>query len=195
MIGKDTSIKLAVAMGIFVLAVVLIDVALFVAWALRKEKVDAGLAKPLFARTWSLVDVWAIGQLAIAVTLGLSIAVMIVVMLATGSIPFGSSKSASGPTLLILVVGLIVQNLMLGGLPLLNIRKRYGIELSSIGIKLLPNRHDLKIGIAAGFALLVASIFVEMGLVGTLNLVIGPAQTAKLAKLTEILTVDSLMKD
>ncbi len=194
MIDKELSGVIAIALLIVAFLVILIDVAIFIAWAFRKEAVDSGQAEPLFARTWSLVDVWFIGQAAIAITLIVTFTVMIGALLITGTIPFASSKSSSGATLVVLGVGLVVQNLMLGGLPLLNISKRYGVKLRDIGIRLLPTRRDLIIGIAAGTVLLVGSMLFEYGLAGLLNLAIGPAQTAKLTKLTENLTVDSMLK-
>ncbi len=182
--------------------VAIIDVCLLIAWALRKSQVDAGLAPPIFAPRWSLVDVWLVGQVVLVVTqimVPIGLAAVLALIAAVTHFPVGPTMSAGEQpeafTLILIGAALIAQNALGIAIPAWLITWRYGMSLEQIGIRLLPTRRDLVLGVTGGAAVMLMSMVLEGVLQAGLNLTIGPAATHKLQELTKALTVNALMKN
>src|SRR5436309_2118011 len=95
--------------AIVLVLVVLIDAGLFIAWAFRKEDMDTGRKPPLFAPQWSLVDVWAGGQIISTLLFFSALAALVIQMGVSG----GFAKSADpGSMLPFLLVTLVAQNIL-----------------------------------------------------------------------------------
>jgi membrane protease YdiL (CAAX protease family) len=175
----------------------LVDVALFVAWAIRKDAVDAGLAPPLFARSWSLVDVWIAGQ----VIVGLLIACMILVgvlMAVVGAGPgkhgHGGAASATLP-LGFMLAALMVQNVLLVAVPAGFIMLKYATPLRRIGLTLRPRARDCVIGLTAGVVMLVLANGLEIGLNWIMHHFLPSATSHSLAEWSKGLSAEQMVPE
>jgi membrane protease YdiL (CAAX protease family) len=151
--------------GGLLLTTLLVDIGLFLAWVIRRDAELAGTRPPLFARQWSLVDVWIAGQFIAVFVIGLSMAAMI------GSILLGLLKT---PSLLALQAGrfdtgflwvvalsLFPQNALLVLVPAWFITRKYGVSLVQIGLSRFPRARDWGIGLAAGIGVMGLGLGME----------------------------------
>src|SRR5947209_19090147 len=94
---KDEGLGQLLGLMAVALIVLLIDLTLFIAWALRKDDVDAGRRPPVFARKWSLVDVWISGQIVVGLTLGAAIIALVIGFFIWGTKGVSLSDPTRGP--------------------------------------------------------------------------------------------------
>lgn len=186
-----------IAIGLVLLGIILIDLALFVAWAIRKDAADAGFRPPLFAPRWSLVDVWFGAQIVVVMLVVAMIPLGLIAILIWGPGSLLRAEDAlKGPAFLFLLgTGTIVQNIVLGLVPAGFIRWKYGQTLSSIGMSLLPRREDVKRGILHGLALFVLAGVVSFTLEMTVRTIWGAEILSHLKELNAKLTMESMLTD
>src|SRR5258708_30631791 len=137
----------AIILGIVILLVILIDAGLFIAWAFRKEDADAGRKPPLFSPQWSLVDVWAGGQIAFILLMIVSIGALIVTSPQLLVPHLGAKAGDPMSNLSFLLITLVAQNVLLFGIPTAFIIGKYRIPLSQIGLPPSPRANQIFTGI------------------------------------------------
>jgi len=193
-ISSDQAIQILIVLGALLLLVLLIDVILFVAWALRKDRVDAGLAPPLFAPRWSLVDVWIAGQVFVGLLVTVGIGAMIVVALVGEVIgkPVFSSGSSGIPLGLILVL-LLFQDALLVAIPLWFITRKYGATLRGIGLPPLPRRRDWLIGLSCGLLVLFVGLGIEMTLTWLIQQILPSSASKSLTEASRSVSIESML--
>ncbi len=148
------------ALALLILALVAaIDLGLFVAWAVRRDAVAAGRAKPLFAPAWSVVDVWVGGQvfvtLLMTIMLGVMVAIAVVMGLTGSSSLSDQDKLLRDVVLPALLPSMALQNGLFVAVPAVYITRKYRQSLASIGFRWRPTGKELRTGVVLGFLMLV----------------------------------------
>jgi len=145
--------------------ILLIDGALFFAWLLRKDEMDAGTKPPIFAPVWSLVDVWVAVQIILVAFLGLALVSLLACMnfgwLTTFDLTGIMDGSASDAGVLFVLGTVLVQNGVVLLVSWSFIHFRYRMALRQIGLPALPTRRQLFIGLSAGLVMVLASTVFE----------------------------------
>jgi len=175
---QDTSAILVVAVCL-VLGVVAADVAIGVLWLLRRDAAAAGLAPPLFRRTWSLVHVWFGAQATLLAIIALSLLGVSLLTLAPGySLSAGLSalEKSSVPMegVWLMAVATLGQCVAMAAVPVLVIRQGYGVRLSEIGLGRGVSKRHLMVGLLLGIAMLLVGVATEVGLDAALRAALGP---------------------
>lgn len=173
--GQTARGVLVIVVAILAVFVALVDTAMFVAWAWNKEDVDAGRRPPVFARRWSLADVWIAGQVIVLVLVGF-LGVASIVAFRNGA--FGPDGAISP---VFLGIALLVQNLLLAGVPWAVMRYRYRVGLRDIGAWPPPRLRSALAAVALGFALVVVGNGAELALNALLKAFFPSAASAILA--------------
>lgn len=187
----DQQFTIAWILLVLAALVILIDVGLFLAWAFRKDEVDAGIKPPLFARTWSLVDVWIAAQ-----------AIFIILMVSqVGALPFffsirdlmsGKTSKILGSPGYLLVIQL-AQNAAFVLVPALIITKKYRMRLRDIGLPNVPAKRDILLGIGLGVGLMMMSGIVQSFFGFVLVHTLGASAFKHLEDITKALTAEGVM--
>ncbi|MGC8669251.1 MAG: CPBP family intramembrane glutamic endopeptidase [Chthonomonadales bacterium] len=155
-ISQRARLVLVGILAVLAVLVALVDIGMFIAWAWRKEDVDAGRRPPLFARRWSLADVWIAAQ----------VIVFVLLVLLGGASFVAFRRGAFGPdgsvSPLFLGIALLMQNVLLAGVPWAVIRYRYGLGLRDIGAWPPPRMRVALRAAALGVALVVVGNSAEL---------------------------------
>jgi membrane protease YdiL (CAAX protease family) len=184
----------AILLAIALILTILIDVGLFIAWAFRKEDADAGRRPPLFAPQWSLVDVWAGGQIALILINVVGIVALLVFSPEILSLRGSGNIGNSATKLPFIFVATVAQNVIFFGIPAGFIIGKYRTPLSQIGLPPLPTRQQVLTGIKLAFALIALAFVLEQVLTFVLKHAIGGQFAKQLEELTKALTLEGLLK-
>jgi len=184
--GQEQEI-LSRVLGVIVVAVAVVDGALLGAWLWGRSRERKG-APPLFARTWSLLDVWAAGHIIIGAMLGLLIVIMVPVAAGMALLGVPADRIAGlieawMPRIAIL--SLIPQNVLLVGVPAACIALKYGQRLEDIGFTLRPDGRTLRLGFALGLLVMAVGFGMEWLVGQAARLALGPQSAQSLASFTD----------
>lgn len=188
-----------VAMILIAVAVLIVNAGLLIAWALRRDAAAAGLAPPLFAPRWSLVDVWIGGQViigAMAVVLIASMFGLGVVMGMRGETmamrPDGSLPAAF---LWVIPLTLLPQNALLALVPILFVKYKYRMSLEEFGLRFPPLRRDWLQGGLFGLGMLLLILPLALLMNWLLGLILGPEQMQALTRFSDSFGVQQILDD
>lgn len=202
--------NLAMALLVLVLLMLATDFFLLARWLLYRQRlrtfledsvvpvvaedgaIDISVAKieppSPFAPQWSLVHVFVGGQVVVFLANLLAAIPILIAVFASwahrGS-HVGDTALVDKVTLYTILASLFVQNILFVGV-VAYFLKGYGLSLRRIGLR-RPTYRQIGLGIGLGVALLVVSGAAEAVLGSALAHAIGPATTAKLAKMSEAL--------
>ena len=180
-----------VALAIVAALVLTVDFVLVIAWLWPRDATPDGTRTPVFARKWSLVDPWIGGQAAVALLLWM---IMLAMMVLAGSGANLVSKN-SQPQVLIMLIGLILQNALLVAIPVAYLNFKYGERVRDIGFSWLPTRRQVAIGAAGGIALILAGSGVEAGISAIAPRVLPGHVWATLERLSKSFSVETMFPD
>lgn len=188
-----------VAMILIAIVVLIVNAGLLIAWALRRDAAAAGLAPPLFAPRWSLVDVWIGGQ----VIIGAMAVVLIAAMFGLGVVmgmrgetmamrPDGSLPAAF---LWVIPLTLLPQNALLALVPILFVKYKYRISLEEFGLRFPPHRRDWLQGGLFGLGMLLLILPLALLMNWLLGLILGPEQMQALTRFSDSFGVQQILDD
>lgn len=188
-LSPDQTVRIALILGLVILTVAIIDAVLFIAWALRRDRVSAGLAPPLFAPRWSLVDVWIGGQLVIGLLVAIGIPLLVMGLLLGRPAP----GSEYVPPLGLMFLFILLQNLLLIAVPAWFILYKYRVTLPQIGLTRRPGPQEWRIGLLAGVALMLVAAGMESGLMWLLHQLLPPSALKSVQETTRSFSVEQLV--
>ena len=140
-----------------------LNLALGLVWAFRRLV----LAKPTFARTWSLLDAWLGVQLVLALLVALLAAGALVLYAAAALFRF--RVPADIFDLRLLLPATILQGVVFFAVPAAFIAIRYRQRLRDIGLPPLPRPRDWWAGVLLGLAAVVVFQVLGLALTGAAN--------------------------
>lgn len=180
-----------VATGVALALVVCVDVSLLLIWGVNYLRVQAGKAKPIFSRTWSLVDAWAMGQVVIVAVAAMASVGSLGMTFAFGAPPLVGPMC--GPWMYFMLGVLALQALIFASGPMVLIRYRYGVCLPEIGLKWLPSRKDVVRGVLWGGVALVVGAIVEAGLTWCLTRWLPRGVYASLSSVSSEMSIEHIV--
>ena len=188
--AQETMIVVLVVLAILGL-IVAIDGVLIVVWLWNRDAVVSGQRPPVFAREWSLVDPWVGGQIAAALLLW---------VLFLGGVFFGALGAArpmrpETPTLVLMLAGLVLQNVLFVGVPVAYIRHKYGGQLSDIGFSWRPTAAQIKVGVLAGIVMMLIGFGAEAGIEAVMKSVVPGDVWRALERLTKSVGLETMFPD
>lgn len=186
-------------LGSVLLTTILVDVGLFLTWALRRDAELAGTRPPLFAPRWSLVDVWIAGQLIVIAMIGLFFAALLA-SIVMGLVKMPSLLAAQSGQfdtgfLWITALSLFPQNLLLVLVPAWFITRKYGVSLAKIGFLRLPRAREGGIGLIAGIAVMALGFGMEKLITALAAKMLSPAMLQMLTNLTKQLGNEQFLRE
>lgn len=186
-------------LGSVLLITILVDIGLFLVWALRRDAELAGTRPPLFAPRWSLVDVWIAGQLIVVVMIGLFFTAFIASVgagfIKISSLLAAQSRRLDTGFLWITALSLFPQNLLLVLVPAWFITRKYGVSLTRIGLKRLPRAREWGIGLAAGIVVMVLGFGMEKLITVLAAKMLSPTTLQMLTNLTKQLGNEQFLRE
>jgi membrane protease YdiL (CAAX protease family) len=188
-----------VTLILIVIGVLLVNAGLLIAWALRRDAAAAGLAPPLFAPRWSLVDVWIGGQLivvAMAVVLITTMFGLGVVMGMRGeTMTIGPDGGLPTTFLWVVPLTLLPQNALLALVPILFVKYKYRMSLEEFGLRFPPRGREWLLGGLAGLGMLLLVLPLALLMNWLLGLILGPEQMQALTRFSDSFGVQEILDD
>lgn len=142
-------------LGVLAAFVVVVDTFLLILALRVQDDVRAGRRSPLFADKWSLADPWWGGQLVVLlILLGVGLSAQVHRLLAP------ATASTSGDVVLA-VVTVFLQNVVLAGVAVTYVVRKYGSSLHEMGLGWPPKRPEIALGVVGGVAMMVTGLAAE----------------------------------
>ncbi|MBM3496322.1 MAG: CPBP family intramembrane metalloprotease [Armatimonadetes bacterium] len=192
---NDMTAQDALIIGLVLLAVVVValavDLALLIVWLWNRDAVIEGRREPVFARRWSLLDPWVGGQVVVAALVW----VLLLAMIATMGATLGQGGNPTNTQMWIVIVGLVLQNVLLVGVPYAYIRYRYDLRLEDIGFAWLPTRRQAMLGVAGGIALILVGVGTEAAVTALAEKALPGDAWRMVERLTKSFSVDEMFPD
>lgn len=172
--------------------VVVVDFVLFLAWAMRKEAVDAGQARPTFAPRWSLADPWIGGQLALILVATLTGGITAVAGYLSGGMRLAGGD-LTGAALWAMLISVAGQNVVLVGVSGWYLFRKYRATATEVGLT-RPSARLVVIGLAAGVGVMLLGGALELGLNWAIRHLLPVGLSATLRHLSAALSAESLTR-